>query len=67
VWLWQALLFSLIPSALAKNPYITSLKLTNKVFSLTWPLPLPEADYQGPAIKVSKAPFSSPAEQTPTK
>lgn len=37
---------------LAKNRYITFLKLATKVHSLVWPLLPPEADYQVPAIKI---------------
>lgn len=49
-WLWQALPFSSVHSALQKTHYITLLKLTSKVCSPIWSLPPPEANHQGPAI-----------------
>lgn len=36
---------------LAEQCSITFLKLATDVHPIIWPLPLPEADYQGPVIK----------------
>ena len=57
MWLWQALPFSPITSALQKTlDYIP--KVSPQVLSPyldIWPLPLPEDDFQGPAIKVLRS------------
>lgn len=46
----------LLPSlCLAENCYIIFLKLVTKVYLLIWPVLHPEADYQGPLIKVQKS------------
>jgi hypothetical protein len=66
-WLWQPWPFSPFPFALKnkqnktkQNPLDSIPKATLKVYSLIWPLPLPEADYQGPAIKVVKSSNQKP-------
>ena len=45
---------ALLPHSLclAKNRQSPFLKLATKIYSFIWPLPPPEADFQGPAIKV---------------
>ena len=59
MWFWQASL-ALPPDSLLLAKRITFQKLATKVYSLIWPLPPPEADHQGPAIKVLKSSKQKP-------
>ena len=60
LWFQQALPFPL--PCLATNHQITSVKVATKVFSVIWPLPPLELDYQDPVIKELKASNQKPCQ-----